>query len=257
MRKDYHMHPMAWTEENLPLFVEKALEKGMGEICITDHMPLLMADAPDRMRPGAVGAYCRRVQEWAARYQGVISIKCGIEVDFHPTLKGYIEDILAQGTFHHILGSTHIQVFLRDYPRYTYDDFAAASLENTLRAVESGYFTAISHLDQFRFVFASPERFPLRRSSYDPARHEDVIREILGKIREKNMCLEINPHLAEAMKDVEITYPQAQIVKWALDADVRFVYGSDAHAPGSVGALLDELERHPVYGRAVMQWEKE
>lgn len=254
MRKDYHMHPMAWTEDKLPLFVEKALQMGISEICITDHMPLLMADAEDRMRPGTVRDYCRRVGAWADRYGDVISIKCGIEIDYHPSLEGYIEDILACGPFDHILGSTHMQVFLQD-ERCTHNDFAAAALENTLRAVESGYFTAISHLDQFRCVFAAPQQFPMIPDGYDPMRHERVIREILGKLREKDVALEINPHFAEALGDVESTYPQARIVEWALDAGVRFVYGSDAHAPDSVGALLDELENHPVYGRAIKQWE--
>ncbi len=51
------------------------------------------------------------------------------------------------------------------------------------------------------------------------------------------------------------TYPDERIVNWAYEKNVRFSYASDAHEPSSVGALLDELETHPVYERALSEWE--
>ena len=43
----------------------------------------------------------------------------------------------------------------------------------------------------------------------------------------------------------------------ALERNIRFCYGSDAHKPESVGVLLDQLETHPVYGTALRRWETE
>ena len=71
------------------------------------------------------------------------------------------------------------------------------------------------------------------------------------------MRLEINPHLAESKKDISFIYPQDIITKWAVDMGVLFTYGSDAHKPSSVGALLDELEADMLYGSAIKGFEDE
>ena len=80
---------------------------------------------------------------------------------------------------------------------------------------------------------------------------------MLGKIKENGMRLEINPHLAESKKDMSFIYPQDIITKWAIDMGVMFTYGSDAHKPTSVGALLDELETGALYGVAIKRFEDE
>ena len=69
------------------------------------------------------------------------------------------------------------------------------------------------------------------------------------------MFLEINPHLAEKKSDLIYTYPDEKIVRWAIEKNVDFSYGSDAHKPSSVGALLDELEEPPIYKQALFKWE--
>ena len=56
MRRDYHMHPKAWAdEERFDAFVSEALRKDIKEICVTDHMPLSISNASDRIIKGRVG----------------------------------------------------------------------------------------------------------------------------------------------------------------------------------------------------------
>ena len=257
MKKDYHMHPQVLTKPELfPEFARVAMEKGIEEICITDHMPLSTSKAKDRLLPGTVGEYCRRVRELEKEYEGKLRIRCGIEIDFHPMARGEVDEVLAQGEFDWILGSSHMHLFIKDHGNHSQNDFAKAALENTLAVVESGLFTAVSHVDMYRFVFANPERFPLNTSSpYDPFRHEALIREILGKMKEKGMFLEINPHLAESTGSLKDIYPDEPIAKWAMEAGVPFSFGSDAHKAHSVGALLPELSVHPIFGPALQAWE--
>ena len=107
----------------------------------------------------------------------------------------------------------------------------------------------------YSFAFLRPDRFPLVDDGYDVLRHKDLIDELLQAVKQKGMYLEINPHLAADKGDLFYTYPQVQILEWALARDVRFSYGSDAHIPEHVGVLLRELERHPVYGKALADWE--
>lgn len=53
MRKDYHMHQtVIQPPERIDEFVEQAVSKNIKEICITDHMPLSISKASDRLPKG-------------------------------------------------------------------------------------------------------------------------------------------------------------------------------------------------------------
>lgn len=258
MKKDYHLHPRILDPSNaFENFIHVALDNGIKEICITDHMPLSVSNAGDRIPNGQIKAYCRRVRELAKRCEDMISIKCGIEIDYHPSVLDEIQRVLDEGDFDYILGSSHMHVFMRDCSPYTFNDFASMAIENSMRAAESGWFHAVSHFDMYRFVFENPHRFPLIDDGYDVMKHEDRIKAFLKTISKRRVCLEINPHLAETKGNLSYTYPQQQIVQWALEEGCAFTYGSDAHVPDSVGACLDALKKHPVYGKALEKWETE
>ena len=257
MRKDYHMHPTVLQKpEKFELFAQQALERGIGEICVTDHMPLSVSSASDRIPKGEVAAYCRRVREIAKRYEGVLTVKCGIEIDYHPSVTDEIERVLADGEFDYIIASSHMHIFVKDYAKYTYNDFAQMALENSVMAVESGLFDAVAHPDMYRFAFEDAVRFPLIKEAYSPERHEQTLRELFSKMAGNGMYLEINPHLAESKNDLSFVYPAEQMLHWACELGVRFSYGSDAHRPTSVGCFLEELETHAVYGQALRAWER-
>ena len=95
----------------------------------------------------------------------------------------------------------------------------------------------------------------MSNDGYDIHNHMDIVDEIMRSMKEKNLYMEINPHFAEGQNNVEFTYPEATIVGKALKYGLRFSYGSDAHVSGSVGAMLNELREHAVYGKAIRSWE--
>ena len=169
---------------------------------MTDHMPLSLSHASDRIPRGEVGAYCRAVRELAKAYEGRLCVKCGIEVDFHPTVADEVERVLDAGDFDFILASSHMHIFLKDYAAYTRNDFAAAALENAVRAVETGWFHALSHPDMYRFAFENTTRFPFIPDTYSPQRHKALICELLDRVAAQKIYLEINPHLAESKGDL-------------------------------------------------------
>ena len=256
MKKDYHLHPnIINNPEQHEKFIEIAIQKGLDEICFTDHMTLSISNAKDRIPRGMVKEYCKRVREASRKYEGIISIKCGIEIDYHPSVLSEVEAILGDGEFDFILGSSHMHLFTSEYSNCTFNDFAARSIENSTKAAESGYFDAISHLDMYRVVFDNPRQYPLINDGYEPYAHKADIQIFIDKLLENDVRLEINSHLAEAKHDLFYTYPQDLILEWALNSGCAFSFGSDAHAPNSVGACLDELERHPLYSKALLQWE--
>ena len=177
-------------------------------------MPLSISNAADRIPRGMVGQYCRKVREIAKQYEDKIRIKCGIEIDFHPSVISEVERVLDAGDFDFILASSHMHVFIKDYPRYSFNDFAALALENSVKAVEYGRFNAISHPDMYRWVFENPERFPLQNDGYNMLKHKDLINELLDKVAKSGMYIEINPHFAEAKQDVAYTASGKTPVSW-------------------------------------------
>lgn len=255
LKKDYHLHPRILNPiEPFDAFVHAALRKGIKKICVTDHMPLSVSNASDRIPKGKVKEYCHKVRELAERYEGTISIQCGIEIDYHPLVLGEIEQVLEEGNFDYVLGSSHMHIFIRDYSAYTFNDFASLAIENSIRAAECGWFHAISHFDMYRFAFENPHRFPLINDRYNILKHELQIRTFLKTVSQNHVLLEINPHLAEEKGNLSYVYPQEQIVQWALEENCTFSYGSDAHHSESVGTYLNVLETHSVYEKALKTW---
>lgn len=261
MRKDYHMHPMVvQNPEQFDLFVKKALAEEIEEICVTDHMPLLCSQAKDRIPYGKVKEYCVAVRNFADQYKQDISIKLGIEIDFHPSVRDEIEEVLEAGEFDFVLGSSHLHVVREKelfQGRTTRSEYAKAMFENTVEAAQSRYFDAIAHLDMFRWIFSKDDRYPLVNDGYSEKMHETLIDEVLEAIKEYNLRLELNPHFAGRTGNIADTYPSCYIVEKALARGISFSFGSDAHTPKCVGEYLNELRRHEVYRKALATWENE
>ena len=259
MIKDYHMHPMVVQKpEQFDLFVQKTIAEGIEEICITDHMPLLCSTAKDRIPHGKVKEYCAAVRRFAKQYEDQISIKLGIEIDFHPSVKDEIEAVLDAGEFDYILGSSHLHVIKQNewFPNnITYNDYAKAMFENTILAAQSGYFDAIAHIDMHRRIFARKDKFPLIDDEYSEDLHTQLINETLDVIAENGVRLELNPHIAELSGDIMDMYPSLYVTERALEKGIKFTFGSDAHKPQSVGTCLKELREHEVYKKALATWE--
>jgi histidinol-phosphatase (PHP family) len=261
MIKDYHTHPQIIQHPNsIDDFVNVALQNGVQELCITDHMPLSVSSAADRIPFDKVEDYCVCARTIADKYKDKISIKLGMEIDFHPTLQQEIEQVLKRGDFDFLVGSVHLHAYehLNVFNTlHTINKYAEEIYKNSILAAESGYFNAIAHVDMYRWIFSNPTRFPLKDDGFDEKNHFQLIDDLLCAIKKNNLLLEINPHFALSKKDFSCIYPSANIVKMALDKGIRFSYGSDAHTSQDVGAMLNEIRNDKLYGKALKTWEKE
>ena len=261
MRKDYHMHPQIIRgQEYFDAFAAQAIARGLDEICVTDHMPLSTVQARDRIPAGRVEDYCRAVRLAARRWEDRLSVKLGIEIDYHPDYLEEIDAVLRAGQYDFVVGSVHLHlngqwnIFSR---LSAFNEYAEETLKWTVEAARCGRFNALAHIDVYRWVFTLPARFPLKDDGYAAEKHQAAFARALDAIRAEGVRLEINPHIAIPANDPEITFPEPAVVKLALEKGVRFSYGSDAHFAENVGGLLAELEAHPVYGGALRQWEEE
>ena len=251
---DYHMHPNIINKpETTDLFINHAINMGFEEICFTDHMPLSICNAADRIPKGKVGKYCELVREKAAEYKDEITIKTGIEIDYHPDFTDEIESVLNGWQFDYIVGASHLHIpgYNIDMTRLTYNDFAEMSLENSLGAINSGYFDAIAHLDLYRWVFTLPKRFPLIAETFDLKRHIPLFEEIMKALVLKNMLLEINSIAILHKVEAKGMYPESGIISLSYDYDLNYIFGSDAHTYDRIGEGFDTLKRSQKYGLAM------
>lgn len=236
---DYHMHPnLMNVPENGRMFIESAIEAGLKEICFTDHAPLSRFPLKDRVPFGEARRYCYAVRELADEYKDRITVKCGIEMDYIPALENEIEDILSQADFDYVIGSSHLHVdgmLQEPLSELTADEYAAKCYKNNLLAVKSGYFHTIAHLDMYRWIARSCERFKLRTAEFDLSLHEEAIRELFGEMEKRGIALEINTHLMASTGIAEDIYPSPEVMRIAREYDLKYKFGSDAHHKGYVG----------------------
>lgn len=242
--KDFHMHPNLMNiPERADDFAQRAIEFGLQGICFTDHMPLSFSKQADRIPHGSVSRYCEAVRAVADKYKDKISIKCGIEMDYHPDYLGELEQVLCEGTFDYIIGSSHLQ--MEGYgiclPETTADEYADKSLRNILMSVKSGYFDTVAHIDMYRWIFANTNRFPLKDADYHWEKHKELLMEIFEEIKRRDMFLEVNTHFWASTGRVENIYPAAELMQLAKVYDLKYQFGSDAHKAEHVGFGMDEI----------------
>ena len=248
---DMHMHPQIIKGAGrFDEFAKTALQKGIKTVCITDHMPLIGSTMSDRIPAGCVKRYCELGCEIKEKYRGVLDVRLGIEIDWHPTIKNQVEDVLSQGEFDFKIGSSHLHA-IKSIPffdgRLTQDDYIELMMENTQSAAESGYFDSIAHIDLYKWIFLKPERYKFKDGDCDECDHEHSIKAALTAIKQNGLLAEVNTHLYVATGDKKSIYPSVYIANMAKSLGIDFYFGSDAHSPEQVGSMIDFIRKDPLY----------
>lgn len=224
-------------------FARRAADLGFEEICFTDHMPFSLTPGEyDRIEPGDVGEYCEKVRETARNLKNVITIKTGIEIDYHPDYTGEIKDVLAEGSFDYVLGSSHLSIagYGIDMEHTSKTEYAAMVIENYIKAAESGLFDTITHIDVYRWVFSA---FPLSEDGFTFERIRNALERLFSTLERTGVQLEINAAPLYKRFDSLGPYPECKIIEMAKSYRINYIYGSDAHRAEHVGFGYDSLEK--------------
>ena len=153
---DAHLHTDLSPDSNVPIdvYAEAALERGIAEIAITDHVDF---------EPGAPAfAYAtfadreRIVRDAAERWgpQGV-HIRFGVELTYDRSWEADIRAHLARHAYDFTIGSVHDRVDSPYHPRRvaawvdgrSLAEIVAPSFDEVEAAARSGLFDAIGHID--------------------------------------------------------------------------------------------------------------
>lgn len=233
---DYHVHTSLCNhaEGEMEAYVQKAVAVGLKEICFLDHLTLAEAGRALSMTPEEVPLYFQAVCDLKQRYQSLIHVKAGLEIDFDLEYIDRIQDIVGRYSFDVIGSSVH---FVNDFnivsrksawklEKVSTDFLYEQYLKHLERMLDFSYFDFLCHLDLVKKFGRQPPR------SFDKK-----FDEILSKIRYKNLAVELNTSGYD--HPVKEAYPSLRLLKKCSSLGIPITLGSDAHKPESVGRYYD------------------
>src|SRR5215217_1019216 len=215
---------------------QAAIEAGVTEIAFTDHVDHVPAD------PGygyyRVDEYLREVDRIRDQFSGELTVLRGAEIDYNEGTTEEVERfVTAYGSkFDFVIGSVHYAadgaMIFPDYftPR-TMDDVFLPYFDQVRKAVETGWFDVIGHLDL-------PKRYaPKTHRDYGPGRYRENLESIFDAMIERGVGFEINT--SGLRQTPKTSMPGPAVVRWYTDRGGRLITtGTDSHAAQTVGSGL-------------------
>ncbi len=248
---DYHLHNhfSPDSNEDTRKIVQQAIQMGMDEICVTNHVEL-----HDQWTSKSVFDFKEAIERFKkikAELDLVqaefpqLPIKFGAELEYIPQHMAGLAEFVAQTPFDFILGSVHIvnDVIIAShrfadglYAKVDEKTAYEAYFKNLEKMVDWGHFDAVAHFDINK---KSGHRF---YGPFQPERYKDQILIILQKMKEKRMGIELN---TKCIKDnCQEIFPHPTILKWALEVGIEhFTFSSDAHVAKNVSTHIQEARK--------------
>ena len=243
---DYHVHSTFSVDCAIPMeqSCEAAVAAGVTEIAITDHVDHVPADLGYGFyRPDD---YLRELDAVREKFAGRLTVLRGAEVDYNDSTIDDVSRFLDRyrNEYDFIIGSVH---YFSDGSMIFPDYFAGKTLEEVFlpyldqveRAVETGWFDSIGHLDL-------PKRYaPKTHRDYDPLVFKQRLEPIFDRMIARGVAFEINT--SGLRQTPRTSMPSGLIVRWYADRGGKLITTrSDSHAAQTVGAgvatTLDMLQ---------------
>lgn len=231
---DYHMHtPLCRHAVGEPTeYAARAVEIGLREIGFSDHNPMIRNDYDDwHMWIEELDTYVNNVQRARDDHPDLV-IKLALEVDYLPGHEDWIRKLASRYPWDYFIGSVHYvsDSWDLDNPKKisewkSRDPFEVwkTYFDRLSQAAASGLFQIIGHAD-----------LPKKFCFYPSEDCTEMFASFLRTAREHAVAIELNT--AGLRKDCREIYPSRKILEMAHGLGVPVTFGSDAHAPGEVGA---------------------
>lgn len=237
MRIDYHTHNYRCGHAvgTLEEYILSAIDKGMDEIGLSDHMPLLhlsQEEHPDiAMSMEELPRYVEECLSLQEKYKDQIAVRVGLEGDYIEGCEEKIEAIVNAYPWDYVIGSVHFlgkwdvtdfrQVHQWEGRNVT--DAYEQYFDAIRKAAATGFYDYIGHIDAIK-------RFAPSRPDEDVTALEDAA---LQAVKKHDIAFELNA--AGIYAPCKEMYPSLQILERAKAYNIPVTYGSDAHHPDKVG----------------------
>ncbi len=234
---DYHVHTWRCGHAGGASrdFVLRAVERGLGELAFTDHIPLYFLAPADRdprlaMREDQFEGYVAEVETLAREFRGAIPVRLGLEADY---AEGHEEELaawLARAEWDLVLGSVHwvaggwidAPESVARFEREGTDALYAEYYRLLARAARTGLFDVLTHFD-----------LPKKHGHRPSVSLADAEEQAIAAAAESGCAVEVSS--AGLRKPVGEVYPEPRLLSRLIAAGVPVTFSSDAHAPAEVG----------------------
>lgn len=234
---DYHIHTSRCGHAGGASrdFVLRAIERGLGEIAFTDHIPLYFLPEAERdpllaMREEDFDGYVQEVRALQSEFRGQIEIRLGLEADYAEGYEEILKAWLRRVEFDLVLGSVHWVAgdwidapgsaarFEREGTERLYAEYYRL----LVKAARTRLFDVLTHFD-----------LPKKHGHRPTHPLEKAEQEAIAAAKESGCAVEISS--AGLRKPVGELYPEPRLLRKIVAAGVPVVFASDAHAPAEVG----------------------
>lgn len=241
MRKiDYHMHThfSADSEASPREHILMAIDKGLDEICFTDHRDFNYPDYPFELD---TKAYFQELKQLQKEFQDQITIKIGLEIGLDLDYIDEINAFVEANDYDYVIGSIHVihqtefyepALFFKDK---TKEEAHKEFFMNTLECVKTfDCFNCLGHLDYI-------SRYgPYLDKSVDHQKYQDIIDEIFQTLIQKGKGIEVN---TSGYKERHTCgFPTFEQVQRYYDLGGRIItIGTDSHTSDRVGEHVEDV----------------
>ncbi len=236
-KADYHLHSQLSFDASASLteIAQAASDKGINEICVTDHYECARPKMIARNTP--VDVMRREYLNSVAKNKADVSIKFGIELG-QPSHNSYkAEMALTDGGFDYVLASVHgvgddIVMHHVDYTDASCYDAIEKYYDETIKVIEWGKFDVLAHFNLFLRNAARQD------VTLDLGRFDKKIDEIIKALAQSGKGLEINA--ASIYQALGYALPGTEILKKFREYGGSIItVGSDSHEMANIGRGLD------------------
>lgn len=197
-------------------YVKMAISMGADSITFTDHAPFPNNPFLNRMSYEQLPDYLSLLTNLKEKYQGKITIRTGLEIEYFPTYHSFYELLREEKKLDTLVLGQHI--YLCSDGRYSFEKQDKAEelkelAEATVKGIETGYFDVVAHPDRI-----------FRRKHVWTEEMQMYSKDIINAAVEKNIPLEVN------YASLGRKYCYWKEFWQMIPKNHAVIYGCDAHA---------------------------
>ncbi len=239
---DYHIHTHFSTDskERAVSHIEHAIQKGLTEICFTDHMDLLFPE-PDQFIFNA-DDYFKELLPLQEAYADKLTIKIGVELGLQPSIAPTLIECIQKHPYDFVIGSVHLIDKVDPYYSAFWESIQGKDgmrlyfeeILQTLRdsvALDS-YFDVYGHLDYIC-------RYLPQGQTYFAHDYRDILDIILNLLIYQGKGIEVN---TAGYRTQDAPNPHPMIIKRYKELGGEIItIGSDAHIASNIGNHFEKI----------------
>ena len=222
-------HASPETEEE---YIKKALTLGIDRIIFTDHGPFPGNTFYGRMKFEDLGDYIGTIKRLKTKYDGIIDVKCGLELEYFKKYDSYYEELLGMKDFDGIILGQHMFELEDGEYSFTYLEEelelyeAEGLVESVVEGINKNYFKVIAHPDRcFRWRKEWTEQ------------EEKLAKSIIDAALEHNVPLERN------ISSMRVKHHYWEEFWNMTTSKIKYLYGLDAHSTSRLASGFLDFQK--------------